>query len=162
MTFSAATAANALLQRAFKEGRPDVTPMKLQKLLWFLNGWHLAIYAKPAVFEPFEAWKYGPVVASLYHSTKKYGGNRVSEYIPMLDEQSGTFKAFVPSASATGFRDTLDLTWEKYIGSSAIKLSAMTHMSGSPWAIARERGEPTISNATIQEYFVGLARPERR
>ena len=50
----------------------DVTPLKLQKLLYYVQGYSLALTGKPAFPDKIEAWKYGPVVDSVYQEYKKY------------------------------------------------------------------------------------------
>jgi uncharacterized phage-associated protein len=132
--------------------------MKVQKLVWFLNGWHLAITGEPSIIQPFEAWQYGPVVSSIYHGLKKFGGSPVTDYIKEYDPATSTFTAYVPSSEDKKFAEILDLTWEKYIGIDAIGLSAMTHVPGSPWFVARQHGQSNIDNTLIKNYFVGLAR----
>ena len=161
MAFQAATAANSLLQRAFKERRTDMTPMKVQKLLYFLNGWHLAITGEPAVHEPFEVWKYGPVIPCVYQGLKQFADGPVTSYIKTLDPATFELKAFVASDSAKEFQEVLDLTWEKYIGIDALSLSAMTHAPDSPWSAARRKAMGTIPNESIKDYFIGLARTTR-
>ena len=48
--------------------RPVVSTMKLQKICYFVQGWHLAINNGQAMFaEDFHAWKYGPVCPELYY-----------------------------------------------------------------------------------------------
>lgn len=42
-----------------------VSSMKLHKLCYFIQGWHLAINREPMFPEGFEAWDYGPVSAEL-------------------------------------------------------------------------------------------------
>jgi uncharacterized phage-associated protein len=145
---------NTILQRAFKESRTDVTPMKAQKLLFYTHGWHLAITAKPAIDKPFEVWQWGPVVPLVYHELKKFGGNPISEYIkdPFAD------KAYVVNATCTSLYDAVDIAWEKYIGISGMRLSAMTHEPGSPWDVAKRNHQTVISDDLIREYFVNLAR----
>lgn len=152
---------NTLLQRAFREGRTDMTPMKVQKLLFYLNGWHLAVTGSPCVAEPFGVWKYGPVLQSVYHELKHYGGCAVSKYIEEYDPKTDSMKSFVVAESQKDFHEILDLTWEKYIGIDATRLSAMTHAPDSPWASAKRDGANIISNDTIQSYFIGLARPRQ-
>lgn len=51
----------------------DVTPLKLQKLLYYCQGYALALTGKPLFADPIEAWKYGPVVGSVYREYKAYG-----------------------------------------------------------------------------------------
>ena len=68
--------ANWFLDRADKDGKP-LDPMKLQKLIYFAHGWHLALTSKPLINEHPEAWAYGPVIPSIYHRFKKYGRDAV-------------------------------------------------------------------------------------
>lgn len=142
-----------------------MTPMKLQKLLYFLNGWHLSITGQPAVPDPFRAWKFGPVIESVYHSLKRFGSAPVSDYLKSYDYQSKKAVAFVPSDADKQFQEILDLTWEKYIGISALRLSAMTHEPGSPWdktfhGLAAGHSD-VIPNDLIRDYFIGLARTRK-
>jgi putative toxin-antitoxin system, antitoxin component, xre family len=46
--------------------RPVVSTMKLQKMCYFVQGWHLVINGYPMFAEDFHAWKYGPVCPELY------------------------------------------------------------------------------------------------
>ena len=43
----------------------DVTPLKLQKLLYYCQGYALAFTGKPLFLEPIEAWRFGPVVNNI-------------------------------------------------------------------------------------------------
>ena len=52
----------------------DVTPLKLQKLLYYCQGYSLALTGKPAFKDKVEAWRYGPVIDSVYQEYKKYTG----------------------------------------------------------------------------------------
>ena len=52
----------------------DVTPLKLQKLLYYCQGYSLALTGKPAFHDKIEAWRYGPVIDSVYQEYKKYTG----------------------------------------------------------------------------------------
>ena len=42
--------------------------LKLQKLLYYYQGFHLAFFERPAFDEDIYAWQYGPVVPEVYHS----------------------------------------------------------------------------------------------
>ena len=44
----------------------EMTAMKLEKLLYYCQSWHLTRHASPLYAEPIEAWVQGPVVRSLY------------------------------------------------------------------------------------------------
>ena len=155
MPYPAAVVANSLLQRGFREARVDLTPMKLQKLAYFLHGWMLATTGLPASNEPFHAWMYGPVIPDLYSKLKVYGSERITQYIPSFDPVSQQVKPLVVGPKDEAFQRALDLTWEKYIGISALSLSSMTHEANSPWEQARRIGDRAlIPDAHIQDYFV--------
>lgn len=43
-----------------------ISNLKLQKLVYYAQAWHLAIHGTPLFEEDFEAWVHGPVIPSLY------------------------------------------------------------------------------------------------
>ena len=53
-----------------------LTPLKIQKLVYFANGWHLAIKGVPLINEQVEAWRFGPVIPSLYTHFERMGNVR--------------------------------------------------------------------------------------
>ena len=65
----------------------DITPMKLQKLLYYCQGYSLALTGKPIFSEPIEACAHGPVIDSVYQEYKKYKNDviPVSEKINFED-----------------------------------------------------------------------------
>jgi uncharacterized phage-associated protein len=157
MPFNVRHVTNSLLQRGFREARGDMSPMKIQKLLFYLNGWHLAVHGQPAIDTPFEPWDYGPVVPTVYRELRDYGRGNVTSYIKDMDWKGTGAKAYVISDDCKDFQEILDLTWEKYIGFNALQLSAMTHQPGSPWDLARKAGLNAIPDDVTRDYFVGLA-----
>ncbi|MFV0259470.1 MAG: Panacea domain-containing protein [Acidimicrobiales bacterium] len=58
--------------------------MKLQKLLYYVQGWHLAWYGEPAFTEELRAFELGPVVHDVWRG-EKYGNPR-PESLPALAE----------------------------------------------------------------------------
>src|SRR5215469_2786509 len=78
MSYPASLIAYAFVKRGIDDGNP-VTQMKLQKLVYFAHGLHLASYNEPLISEKFQAWKYGPVVPAIYRDYKLYGSS------PILD-----------------------------------------------------------------------------
>jgi uncharacterized phage-associated protein len=65
-----------------------MTPMKLQKLVYYAQGFHLAIYNKPLFTEQIEAWDHGPVCPALY---RKYKGRKPITPNKTLAEAVGQF-----------------------------------------------------------------------
>ena len=50
----------------FQEAQDPVTNLKLQKLLYYAQGWYLAFFDEPLFDERIEAWLHGPVVPPIY------------------------------------------------------------------------------------------------
>lgn len=116
--------ANYFIQKSIDTGG-EITPMKLVKLVYLAHGWHLGLKEVPLISEPVEAWKYGPVVPSLYHEFKRYG-NRKIESIELNED----YEIVVPDGDNEKF---LDKIWEVYGKFSGVELSTITHQKGSPW-----------------------------
>lgn len=51
--------------------RPRIGKTKLHKLLYYVQGYHLAWEGAPAFRENIEAWEKGPVVASLWRAERR-------------------------------------------------------------------------------------------
>lgn len=60
-----------------EEGSEGLSNMKLQKLAYYSQGFHLAIFDKPLFDSTIEAWVHGPVVVDLYHYYKLYDRNSI-------------------------------------------------------------------------------------
>lgn len=71
MPVNVCVVANAFIELA-KNSEYDVSHMKLQKLVFIANGFHLAIFDEPLYYNDTAAWKWGPVVPFLYKKLKKY------------------------------------------------------------------------------------------
>src|SRR3546814_9253977 len=89
MTYEPSHVANYMLERAESEGR-HLTPMKLLKLVYIAYGWSLALLRKKRFDEQFRAWDHGPVVRSLYHEFKYFGGYAIRGRAGTLDLDSQT------------------------------------------------------------------------
>ena len=57
----------------------EMTNARINKLLYFAQGWHLAKTGEPLFNDNIEAWDYGPVVHSVYSEFKRYGKNIITE-----------------------------------------------------------------------------------
>jgi uncharacterized phage-associated protein len=56
-----------------------LTNRKLQKLLYYTQAWHLAMYEKPIFEEDFEAWAHGPVLPSVFEYFDKFGYSPIQQ-----------------------------------------------------------------------------------
>jgi uncharacterized phage-associated protein len=156
MSYTAASVANAFLSRAFRD-KKKISPMKIQKLAYIAHGYSLVECEEPMLDEVFEAWKFGPVLSSLYHECKGYGGGQIKDYVRDIDPETGkSTPAPVPDDPAVS--DIIDYVWENYGDDSAVSLSDWTHVKGGPWDLVTKGGtqilrHQDVDNALIKEYF---------
>ena len=150
---SALQVANSILQRSLDEKNKDknedalISHLKLQKLLYILHGWHLAITDEPVFEDEVEAWAYGPVVRKVYKAFRIYGDKPIGDL--------GGDKTRV-DASKDLFNEMLSVVWEKYKGFSSFDLVNATHARGTPWDLARENDEKIIDNDVIRDHYKWL------
>lgn len=144
--------ANALLKKANSSGA-KLTHLKLQKLVFFLHAWNLALHDKPLVSEQPEAWPYGPVFSTLYSELKSNGSRPIEGYIKEIDPKTGREVALAPSPDDTQFWSLVDQVWDRYSRFTATQLSTMSHVDGGPWSQARKDGMDYISNQSIADFY---------
>ncbi|MDB6054277.1 MAG: hypothetical protein JWN25_1800 [Verrucomicrobiales bacterium] len=136
--YSAIAVANFFIELANKSEKSDLTPMKLQKLIYYANGWHLALTGIPLIEEDVEAWKFGPVIESIYKEFKRYGNEPVTDPVIEDDDTLGdgdNGPIFTTVAVNSEAAKLLNKIWEIYGKYTAIQLSNATHEPGSPWAV---------------------------
>ncbi|MEU8415159.1 type II toxin-antitoxin system antitoxin SocA domain-containing protein [Amycolatopsis japonica] len=122
-----------------------ITTMKLQKLLYYSQAWHLVFQREPMFDEKIEAWPQGPVTPSIFAGHRK-------QY-QVTSWPSGRASALTSPENAT-------LAWvmDKYAHYSAETLSRMTHME-SPWRVARgiaaddEKSSQAISHDQMRHFY---------
>jgi uncharacterized phage-associated protein len=62
-------------EQAGEEAVSEIDPMKLQKLLYYCQGYSLGTTGRALFEDEIEAWKYGPVVRSVYKEYQRYRGS---------------------------------------------------------------------------------------
>jgi len=174
MPYDARAIANYFLERARREGKA-LDQMKIQKLVYFANGWHIAIRGEPLIDEQVEAWRYGPVIQSLRDALREYGDQAIDAPISYLVPRVGVnvldaieeVVRTIDTANAPDLdfvRALLDRVWQVYGKYTGIQLSNMTHEPGSPWDQVNARYGGQIPKRTdipvemIREHFRALAR----
>ena len=167
--YNAAAVANWFLARAERDG-VSLDPIKLQKLIYFADGWCLALTDKPLIDEHIEAWDYGPVVPSIYHEFKDFGRNAITRRATAFEPRPGKIAGFATFLNSKivepEIRDDpdteqlLERIWRVYGKFSGVQLANMTHAPDSAWHKARAttpdgRKGTDIQDALIREEFVG-------
>jgi len=120
-----------------------ISNLKLQKLVYYAQGFHLAIMDEPLFADTIEAWAHGPVVPSLYHEYKGYGSQAIPAPV--------TFDADIMTEET---RELLDEVYNVFGQFSAWKLRNMTHEE-PPW-IESSKMAGAISQNSMKNYFKTL------
>jgi len=137
MAYSALAVANAFIELGREEGSgcEPITPMKLQKLLYYANAWHLFLKGKPLINESFEKWKFGPVVPSVYYEFRGAGASVIKALGTRISERDGT-KLIAPIVQRED-----KYVWKllaqinrKYGNMDGVALSALSHRPDGAWA----------------------------
>ncbi|OQP53774.1 hypothetical protein A4H97_23045 [Niastella yeongjuensis] len=153
MSYPASLIAYAFVKKGIDEGK-FVTQMKLQKLVYFAQGAHLAKHGTPLINETFQAWLYGPVIPEIYQDFKFYGSSPITN----TNSYHPTGVNNVPYILDADALDIINYTWEVLKDISAMSLSYWTHQPDGPWSkvyIPDVRDTP-ISNNDIKNYFAKL------
>lgn len=140
MCYLAKDIANKLLVMSQEKGEL-MTNMKLQKMLYYQQGFHLAYFGTPLFEDEIEAWMYGPVVPSIYEMYNDKGmegitGDKEKEIFLTEPNEENLF--------AEVFR--------VYSAYSAIGLMEMTH-NEEPWKSTPVGKGHIIDKEIIKSYF---------
>jgi uncharacterized phage-associated protein len=125
-----------------------ISNLKLQKLVYYTQAWHLALHDLPLFDEDFEAWVHGPVIPDLYHTYKHFGWKPIQEEAT-LD---------LPETTLPFLKEVAD----EYFACDAYELEQMTHLE-APWQRARvglmadQPSSNVIQKNWIQEYYKARA-----
>ncbi|MBF6654037.1 hypothetical protein C3B47_14365 [Flavobacterium columnare] len=139
----------------------SISPLKLQKLLYYIQSWHITKFEKEILFETMpEAWVNGPVYRPIYDKYKSTFFKN-ENFQNSLDEESLSKELSKKLETLNLSKDKQDLVFSvlnAYGKLSDEKLVLMTH-SEEPWNEARqglspiERSEKKISIDTIFNYY---------
>ena len=154
MSYSSAKIANFFIDFARKK-QEDLTPLKLQKLLYFAHGWHLVLddEGEPLLDEDIEAWRYGPVVPSIYHEFKDFRNKPIDRPVYRHYPDKNVFYD-IPKLSDEEIDHLgrfLKSVWKIYAPHSAMRLSNLTHLRGTPWRELYEKYKGDIPKGKVLE-----------
>lgn len=135
--------ANSILDDAF-EYDYSISPMKLQKLIYFVYKKYLQDNRRPLFNEYFEVWQHGPVLPSVYREFKRYSGNTISSYAYFGDRT-----VRLVSKSHPEIHLALEYVLSRYRRYGAVELSQITHQEGTAWSKALSRNELYLDDDEI-------------
>jgi uncharacterized phage-associated protein len=128
----------------------DMSAMKLQKLVYYCQAWHMVWAEKPLFAEEFQAWANGPVCRELYEAHKG------QFMVTPQNFADGDVNRLHPKQ-----RKRIDKVVQFYGDKTAQWLSNLSHRE-DPWRDAREGLEPgdsstnVITKASMHEYYSSL------
>ncbi|WP_278401328.1 Panacea domain-containing protein [Stutzerimonas kunmingensis] len=140
--------AKFFLAQSNEEAGDLVSNLKLQKLVYYSQGFHLAVYDEPLFDDAIEAWTHGPVVPTVYHHYKHRG----SGSIPVPGD-------FNPHAFTPRQLELLNEVQQIYGQYSAWRLREMTHEE-APWKLNFEPGAMSqdIPTEDMRKFFKTLVK----
>ena len=127
----------------------EISLLKLQSLLYFAQGWYLALYDKPLFEEEFDARVHGPINPEIY---KRFSNG------------CGLFslvKSNKVSSIENDLKKFIDKVIEVYGGFADDQLITLTRFQ-APWKLARkglaeyENCENKIDKLSMKEYFTSI------
>lgn len=140
MAYKALQIAQLLLTKAAEGHQELMSNLKLQKMLYYEQGFHLAAFDTPLFDEEIEAWMFGPVVPNVYEQFAKYDARGI--------EPSENVELKFSEEEATLFNNVFDV-YNQY---SAVKLVEMTH-SEPPWNSVSPGKGNIISQESMKAFF---------
>ena len=126
----------------------EITPLALQKLLYFAQGFYKAFNYEYLFDNDCEAWVHGPVYRNVYDKYKNRGYNPIEDNISEYDD-------FVLTETEKEILDSIIVNFGCFSGKI---LEKMTHVE-TPWRITRrglgdyESSNRIIEKDLISEYF---------
>ncbi len=126
----------------------EITPLALQKILYYAQGFYYAFFGDYLFKEDCEAWVHGPVYTSIYYKYCDYG----SSNIPIDDDY------YIEDIIDEDKKELLNVVIKYFGYYNGKALEKMTHYE-SPWIKARrglpidEKSNNIIEKTDISEYF---------
>lgn len=129
----------------------DLTNLKIQKLVYYASGFYNVLHKNKLFKENIEAWDYGPVVPSLYHSYKGF------KYHSVLVEDFNIDKIDIH------IRCFLNDIYKRYSKYSAKELVDMTHFANTPWYLIYydDSYDYVINDHLMMVYFTEYAKQQK-
>lgn len=157
MRDNALAVANYFIELALNENRP-ITQLGLIKRVYIAHGLSLAIFHKSLLdprFDKVEAWRYGPVIPSVYHSFKQNKANPITEKTVIMEwDNENMIPAFhTPELHDENAKRTVEAVWKRYHDMTDSEMVSLTHQKGSPWSMCYIEGQNAPIPDTVTEIY---------
>ena len=143
-TFKALEIADFYIALANNIPDNQIDNLKLNKILFYAQGWYLSKLKKPLFSDEIQAWDLGPVVPVVYHTFKCCGSNDIVEPYEDFDESR---------LSSEEISLLIDV-YNEYGRYTGWALKNMTHLAGTPWTKFYKKAQNcVIPLEEIKAYF---------
>jgi uncharacterized phage-associated protein len=149
MNYTAGQISDWIISKFNGDAGDTLSPLKLQKLLYYCQAWHYTIFNQLLFKDKIEAWPHGPVVPSQFErfSYLKKNDN-------MLSNISNVEKVTLEKDTEDLLNEVMDI----YGQHTAYYLEQLTHKE-DPWKITRPNSDPSskynkvISPELMKKYY---------
>lgn len=141
---------NFFLSRMDVEAGESITPLKLQKLLYYAQSWMLGFFGEVMFDDEFIAWQHGPVLPEIYYRYKPLGYDSIPKVNSFHEDIFGEKELSI-----------LEMVWKVYGKYDGKFLELLTH-SEDPWRVLWNNKEENskrndvIPKNVIKEYYIGI------
>lgn len=145
------------LLKHFDTDKYKITNMKINKLLYYIQGHYIAKCNKPLFLEPIEAWMFGPVISHIYGEFFNFVNNPIpNNYI--CEGKTG-------NEINQETQEFIKKTLNNYINLSSYDLSVKTH-NEKPWKNAynprKKWKNNIITHHSLKEFFAKEQKEENK
>ena len=135
-----------------------IDSIKLNKIIYISFGYALALFNRELFKEKIEAWKYGPVIPSIYHEFKSYGLERIDKLSQFFSFTKDKMCTPAIEKEDGDLQELLTAIYDGYGHFSSLTLVKRTHQSNSPWHKNYKKGDfgKIIPNDDIKQYYSSL------
>ena len=137
----------------------SLSPLMVNKLVYLAHGYTLALYDISLIVDKVEAWKYGPVIPSLFYTMHNYGDNKIDKLLycntytkdptKMADRKEFLGK------NLHQYDKILDMIIKTYSSMDITSLLGIMHAKDTPWYKYYKTGKygVKIPDKMTQKYF---------
>ncbi len=149
-------------------GAGALTPLHVLKLTYMSHGYTWGIVGHKLISDKVEAWKYGPVIPTVYEALYKYGSRMVDTLhycgTPVSStDVKGRVKE-LGSRFSTKEKEVIDCVVDVYKNWTSGQLITLMHKEGTPWSQHYVEGKVNvvIPDSTTRAYYEELVNERRR
>ncbi len=158
MKTNALSVANYFIDLAIRDGKP-IHLLGLVKRVYIAHGFALALLGHGLLnprFDKIEAWKYGPVIPSVYHSFKQYRAKEIIEKTVVMEWDEENMRPIfeTPNLKDKDEKRIVEMVWKRYREYTDNELVTLTHLKGTPWDMCFIKDENVaIPDILTEDYY---------